>query len=239
VFQHTDKSTGHANCPCGRSLSPRVACVWPRLLRGSAFQKSRNLEISFCLCDRSRSCSWSARAGWSPSRLFYFGPHGAGVWRTGAERRARGAGRLALNSGCSDSGSGLGLSGLSGLRACRSLWLVACRFLSLLVVLLLAPAKVWYAEAVPYRTGRRDCRPPKEDRALVGRLLLLAHLIAYLVGSTPDRLLRPLTTMMEYTREDSMGTGAVGIRGEDEMSTRTSVVPSADRGAIDPRWLLS
>jgi hypothetical protein len=37
VFQHTGKSTGHANCPCGRSLSPRVACVWSRLLRGSTF----------------------------------------------------------------------------------------------------------------------------------------------------------------------------------------------------------
>jgi hypothetical protein len=46
VFQHTGKSTRHASCPCGGSLAPRVACVWPRLLRRSAFQKSRNLEIS-------------------------------------------------------------------------------------------------------------------------------------------------------------------------------------------------
>jgi hypothetical protein len=48
VFQHTGKSTGHANCPCGRPLSPRVACVWPRLLRGSAFQKSRISVMANC-----------------------------------------------------------------------------------------------------------------------------------------------------------------------------------------------
>jgi hypothetical protein len=30
----------------GGLLTPHVARVWPRLLRGSAFQKSRNLEIS-------------------------------------------------------------------------------------------------------------------------------------------------------------------------------------------------
>jgi hypothetical protein len=31
---------------CGRSPTPRVARVWPRLLRGSAYQKSQNLKIS-------------------------------------------------------------------------------------------------------------------------------------------------------------------------------------------------
>jgi hypothetical protein len=43
------RDTPIVNCPCGGSLSPRVACVWPRLLRGSALQKSRNLEISLLL----------------------------------------------------------------------------------------------------------------------------------------------------------------------------------------------
>jgi hypothetical protein len=47
---HAGKSTaGHANCPCGGSLAPRVARVWLRLLRGSAYPKSRILEISLIL----------------------------------------------------------------------------------------------------------------------------------------------------------------------------------------------
>jgi hypothetical protein len=52
------KSTGHANCPCGGSLSPRVACVWPRLrlLRGSAFQKYRG-EPFTPTCHLALSCS--------------------------------------------------------------------------------------------------------------------------------------------------------------------------------------
>jgi hypothetical protein len=40
------RDTPIVNCPCGGSLSPRVACVWPRLLRGSALQKSRNLTAT-------------------------------------------------------------------------------------------------------------------------------------------------------------------------------------------------
>ena len=72
--------------------------------------------------------------------------------------------------------------------------------------------------------------PPKEGLALEG--ILLAYLIAYYVSSTIDRLFRPFTNMIAYTTKNTTGTGTARIQDQDEMSNKTSVVPSAEGPSI-------
>jgi hypothetical protein len=88
----------------------------------------------------------------------------------------------------------------------------------LALLLLLAVPKLGCSarrtEAAPDRTGSRERRSPERGPCtLVGRVR--DYLIACYIWNALDRLFRPHTTMMEYIRGDSKGTGGVTIQKED------------------------